>query len=276
MERDTCLVEARYSMHQDAKDKLNALILEKTKGVIVSEEDVEEALDSLLFETSCRFVMRDVSGHRRRNDVWYSDPFYTGPQGYKMRLEVYANGVDEVRGDYCSVFIQLLEGEFDSRLTWPCRGRANVILLDQSAGRPSNIRRTIDFTFAQPVGGLPVAAAGPFSNRLQFVPQTATGLPWPGLGLTSYPTSSFQPPATFVTSARPPPPTAHSLSTRSGLPPKALKVGGQRHRQNRSPRHNFSRAYSAGLAKFVGLGGTYSPYETNNCSWYEVSVVHIT
>ncbi len=217
------------------RQRLNALILEKTRGVTVSEEDVEEALNSLLFETSCRFVMRDVSGHRRRNEVWYSDPFYSGPQGYKMRLQVYANGVDEVRGEYCSVFIQLLEGEFDSRLTWPCCGRADVILLDQFAGRPNNIG-TINFTFAQPVGGLPVAA-----------------------------------------STRPTPPTAHSLSTRSGLPPKPLKVGGRRRRPNRSPQHNFkfNRAYSAGLERFVELRGGYSPYEINNYSWYEVSDVHI-
>ncbi len=34
MEREACLVEARYNMYQVAKDKLNALILEKTIGVI--------------------------------------------------------------------------------------------------------------------------------------------------------------------------------------------------------------------------------------------------
>ncbi len=46
MEWEACPVEARYNMHQVAKDKLNTLILEKTIGVIGSEEDVEEALDS--------------------------------------------------------------------------------------------------------------------------------------------------------------------------------------------------------------------------------------
>ncbi len=213
------LFEARYDMHPQAKDKLNALLLEQKRGATATEETVERSLDSLLFESSCCFVERDVSTYRKNDDVWISDPFYSGPRGYKMCLEVYENGVEEVRGKYCSVFIRLMEGDFDGELPWPCRGSANVVLLNLSQPR-GNVEKTIVFSFSRPVG-----------SYLQ--PRIATGL---GLG-------AFQP----------------------AIPGQPF--GAFRHASTSAPR--------AGEKKFIPLGPGYSPYEINDCSWYEVRDIHI-
>ena len=51
---------------------------------------------------------------------WFSFPFYTRPEGYKMYLEIDANGYiindDEGTMSYVSVYISLMRGEFDDQL----------------------------------------------------------------------------------------------------------------------------------------------------------------
>ncbi len=158
-----------------------------------------------------------------------------------------------------------------------------MILVDQSAERPSNIKRTLKFNFSESVGGLscctggmPVVEASLFA-QLQCEPQAAVGLL--GLGLANFPTTKFQPQTVsgashFPDNIRPKP-----YSTRSGRPlPKARDVAGQRRpaRQvNRSSRLVGSGAHRSGLVKFVQLSASRSPYEKEDCSWYDVSVIHI-
>ena len=66
--------------------------------------------------------MDNFSRHKKHGDRWYSTPFYSGPQGYKMRLLVYANGHGGGAGTHVSVFVQIIQGEYDDTLTWPYTG----------------------------------------------------------------------------------------------------------------------------------------------------------
>ncbi len=47
-------------------------------------------------------VMPNFERHRKDNDWWYSDSFYTHPQGYRMCLAVYAGGSNDARGTHVS------------------------------------------------------------------------------------------------------------------------------------------------------------------------------
>ncbi len=144
---------ARYDIHPKAIEKLNALIDEKQRRALPDERQVRLSLNSLMLETKCLVQMQEVQRHRSNNEVWLSEPFYSGPEGYKMCLGVYANGQSEVRGSYESVFLQLLEGEFDGYIRWPFKGTATVKLLDQSSQSwlSRDIERSFSFTFYQPV-----------------------------------------------------------------------------------------------------------------------------
>ena len=54
----------------------------------------------------CYVVMDNFSQHKKEDDdIWYSTPFYSGPQGYKMRLQVYANGHKDGAGTHASVYV---------------------------------------------------------------------------------------------------------------------------------------------------------------------------
>jgi hypothetical protein len=76
------------------------------------------------------FVVTEYRQHKRDNDKWYSEPFYSHSQGYKMCLEVVANGWATGAGTDLSVFVHVMQGEFDGFLKWPFRGEVSVHLLD--------------------------------------------------------------------------------------------------------------------------------------------------
>ena len=75
--------------------------------------------------------MTDFEQHKIDSDYWYSPPFYTHPQGYKMCLSVVANGYDDGEGTHVSVYAFLMRGEFDDHLKWPFRGHVTVVMLNQ-------------------------------------------------------------------------------------------------------------------------------------------------
>ena len=68
---------------------------------------------------------------KRKNDQWYSLPFYTHPHGYKMCIRVIPNGFGRGNGTHLSVFIHLMRGEFDYHLKWPLRGHITIQLPNQ-------------------------------------------------------------------------------------------------------------------------------------------------
>ena len=76
-------------------------------------------------------TMTNFEEHKISSNDWYSLPFYTHPQGYKMCLNVDANGYGKGKGTHVSVFVYLMRGEFDNHLKWPFRGHVTVAMLNQ-------------------------------------------------------------------------------------------------------------------------------------------------
>ena len=77
------------------------------------------------------FTMNNFMEYKQTNENWFSPPFYTHHQGYKVCLCIMANGEGPVRGEYTSILLHLMKGEFDDYLKWPLRVAISVILLDQ-------------------------------------------------------------------------------------------------------------------------------------------------
>ncbi|XP_019855801.1 PREDICTED: TNF receptor-associated factor 5-like [Amphimedon queenslandica] len=65
------------------------------------------------------------------NEDWYGPCFYTSPGGYKMPLNVLANGQGTSKGTHVSFFVCLMAGEYDDSLEWPFQGEVTVELLNQ-------------------------------------------------------------------------------------------------------------------------------------------------
>jgi len=62
---------------------------------------------------------------------WYSPPFYLHPSSYKICIRVYANGDGIGEGTHVSVFVYLMRGKNDDKLSWPFKGEVTVTLLNQ-------------------------------------------------------------------------------------------------------------------------------------------------
>ena len=73
----------------------------------------------------------DFTMNKNNKTDWYSNPFFTHHQGYRIRLNVVPAGWDESEGHYMSVYLYILEGPFDHLLRWQLRGRFQVTLLNQ-------------------------------------------------------------------------------------------------------------------------------------------------
>ena len=74
--------------------------------------------------------LTNFTQRKKSLDPWYSLPFYTHAQGYKLCLGVYANFPTRS----VSVFMHFMQGEFDDSLKWPFRGVISFRLLDQAKG----------------------------------------------------------------------------------------------------------------------------------------------
>lgn len=61
-----------------------------------------------------------------------------------MCLRVNLNGIDSGHKTHLSMFVHLMQGQFDDILPWPFPGSLVLMLLDQDVvGEPKNIRETL-------------------------------------------------------------------------------------------------------------------------------------
>ena len=123
--------------------ELSASMEEQKKGL-------DEKVSSLYSHTGlppCSFIMTNFS--KKKDEDWYSQPFYAHPMGYKMCLNVDAKGWDTGKGTHVSVFVFLMRGEFDDQLQWPFRGSVTIQLLNQRGGEGHH-EHTVLFNFQTP------------------------------------------------------------------------------------------------------------------------------
>ena len=84
-----------------------------------------------VFVTPPDMVMTDYEEHRKAADDWFSPPFYSHIGGYRMCLNVNANGCCDCKGTHVSLYVCLMRGEYDDQLKWPFRGDITIQLLNQ-------------------------------------------------------------------------------------------------------------------------------------------------
>ena len=79
------------------------------------------------------FAVRDFLKLKDSDAEWMSLPFYTHPQGYRLCLVVYPNGFESGKGTHMSVFIGLMEGNYDDMLKWPVEIDVSIELISPRA-----------------------------------------------------------------------------------------------------------------------------------------------
>ena len=117
------------------------------------------------------------SNHKRQQDEWKSPGFYTSAGGYKIRLNVDANGYREAKGTHISCFINVMPGENDEMLEWPFEGRFTIELLNQREDKNHRSAEIIfDATTEEKFGGRKTKQDGNRYGIPLFIPHTDLGL----------------------------------------------------------------------------------------------------
>ena len=79
-------------------------------------------------------VLEKFEEHKIKSDRWYSPSYYTHIGGYKMCLNIEANGWGGGKGTHVGVAVYMMRGEFDNHLQWPFKGVVKVQLINQREG----------------------------------------------------------------------------------------------------------------------------------------------
>ena len=81
----------------------------------------------------CPVILKMTEFTRKKQEEveWFSPSFYSHNQGYKLCLNVDANGFDKSKGTHMSVWLCLTKGPYDDMLPWPLRERFEIQALNQ-------------------------------------------------------------------------------------------------------------------------------------------------
>ena len=61
-----------------------------------------------------------------------SPSIHTSWRGYKFFMRIFPNGIDGGDGRHIGLFVGIMQGEYDTVLDWPFRGRISLTIKDQS------------------------------------------------------------------------------------------------------------------------------------------------
>ena len=76
------------------------------------------------------FTITGVSQRIKYDTKYFSPPFYTHENGYKLWVAVCPNGYGKGAGTHISIFFRLLKGEYDDNLKWPMNIRIQLTILN--------------------------------------------------------------------------------------------------------------------------------------------------
>ena len=77
--------------------------------------------------------MSGFSKKKRQHSEWFSEPFYTHSNGYKLQLKVLPNDTGFLEVFHLSLCLYIVKGPYDERLQWPMKGEYEVRLLNQNS-----------------------------------------------------------------------------------------------------------------------------------------------
>ena len=117
----------REDLCQHNKDKMEKHL----HSAVHSIEKLKHTIKQLEQQQVTKLKMAGFEALKETNTTWYSPDFYSHLSGYKLCLEVDANGDGDAEDTHVSCFINLVPGEYDDTLEWPFQGEVTVELLNQ-------------------------------------------------------------------------------------------------------------------------------------------------
>lgn len=95
--------------------------------------DIPQTANQCIQVAPIAATMTSYTEHVGTGKTWYSPPFYTHKNGYKVHLRVDAN---RYKRGYVSVLVCVLKGEYDNKLAWPLYAQVRVALYNWKTKKP--------------------------------------------------------------------------------------------------------------------------------------------
>ena len=132
--------------------------------------------DSLVaMQSGTEFTIPEYSKRKQFNNEYWSQPFTTSPQGYKLCIVVLANGDGSGRDSHLSIFANIMKGQHDDQLKWPFTGDIIIGLinwLEDDRHYKQTLSIDVNDNFARVSDG----EYGNNSGYYQFIHQTSLSL----------------------------------------------------------------------------------------------------
>ena len=122
------LMRAMEEKNRDIVKPIEREIMQ-LKSRQANDRSLLQTLESYASVLPIELTMSNFKQYKESKTVWFSEPFYTHPYGYKMCLSVDPNVSGQVSA--FSLWFQLMRGEFDDSLSWPFQGQIMFQLINQ-------------------------------------------------------------------------------------------------------------------------------------------------
>ena len=117
-------------------------------------------------------TLTEFSKRKQSNNTFYSPPFYTHRQGYKMCLKINSNGIGSYRGITVSVYVQLLAGDSDDELQWPFVGDVVLELVNWREDK-GHLNKALPINVVCDLDKVTQGTAGNSFGFVQFISQSS-------------------------------------------------------------------------------------------------------
>ncbi|EDW00130.1 TNF receptor-associated factor 3 [Drosophila grimshawi] len=131
---------------EDRCDKLHNMVQDLDKALHQTMQSISDIENQLAMQQRIASV-QNIRGHliwrikdyskkleeaKQYDTILHSAMFSNKAFGYALRLDIYLNGKGTWKGRNLIACLNVLSGEYDPLLTWPCRLQAEIIIRDQS------------------------------------------------------------------------------------------------------------------------------------------------
>ena len=100
------------------------------------------------------FTVSNFALHKQGGTQWTCPSFFSEVGGYKMAIEVSANGEGVGRDTHISVYIRIMHGEYDDMLRWPLRASVTIQLISQSGNEAHYEMTTPQYEWGRVTNGV--------------------------------------------------------------------------------------------------------------------------
>jgi len=133
---------------------MSKTIQEQAQKITLLEEKLGRFQNSPFIWKVTNFTSVMAAAQTNEQRVIVSDPFYSTRNGYKFSLELYPDGYHtdlnntEEKGEFMSIYLRVLVGEYDGLLIWPFQDTVVFTLLDQnkSVEKRRHLRQELQLT----------------------------------------------------------------------------------------------------------------------------------